>query len=146
GKLDSTDAANWDRHLDINLKAPAFLCREFAKRLAPGRPAHIVNMVDWRALRPGVGHLAYTVSKAGLVALTRILAQELAPHVQVTAIAPGPILPAPGMSDERFAALGRSIPLERTGQPDDIADALVYLLRSEFVTGEILQVTGGQHL
>ncbi|MFO1095996.1 MAG: SDR family oxidoreductase, partial [Planctomycetaceae bacterium] len=122
------------------------LCREFAKCLSPGRPAHIVNIVDWRALRPGVGHLAYTVSKAGLVALTRILAQELGPQIQVNAIAPGPILPAPGATPEQFAALGRSLPLQRTGRTDDIADALVYLLRSEFVTGEILEVTGGQHL
>lgn len=146
GTLAETDEANWDRHLNINLKAPAFLCREFAKCLAPGRTAHVVNIVDWRALRPGVGHLAYTVSKAGLVALTKILAQELAPRIQVNAIAPGAILPAPGASPEDFAAVGRSAPLQKTGTPGDVADALLYLLRSEYVTGEVLHVTGGQEL
>lgn len=146
GRLAETDEADWDRHLNINLKAPAFLCREFAKCLAPGRTAHIVNIVDWRALRPGVGHLAYTVSKAGLVALTKILAQELAPQVQVNAIAPGAILPAPGASAEEFAAIGRSTPLQRTGNAEEIADALVYLLGSAYVTGEVLHVTGGQQL
>ena len=146
GRLLETDTDNWDRHLDINLKGPYCLSRAFAAQLDGVRPAQIVNIVDWRALRPGVGHLAYTVSKAGLVTMTRILAQELAPQVQVNAIAPGAILPAPGTSPDDFAALGRSTPLQRTGNPDDIADALVYLLKSEYVTGEVLQVTGGQQL
>lgn len=146
GTLADTDEAHWDRHLSINLKAPAFLCREFAQARAPGSTGQIVNIADWRALRPGAGHLAYTISKAGLVALTGILAQELAPHVQVNAIAPGAILPAPGASPAQFAEIGRSTPLQRTGRPDDIADALVYLLRSEYVTGEVLHVTGGQQL
>lgn len=146
GRLSDTDGDNWDRHLDINLKAPYCLSRAFAAQLDGSRPTHIVNIVDWRALRPGVGHLAYTVSKAGLVAMTTILAQELAPQVQVNAIAPGAILPAPGASPAEFAALGRSNPLQRTGNPGEIADALVYLLKSEYVTGEILHVTGGQQL
>lgn len=146
GSLREMDETNWDRHLNINLKTPAFLCREFAKSLASGSPAHIVNIVDWRAERPGVGHLAYTVAKAGLVALTKSLALELAPQVQVNAIAPGAILPAPGASPEQFEALGRQAPLQRTGHPDDIADAVVYLLRSEYVTGEVMHVTGGQEL
>lgn len=146
GTLSDTDLENWDRHLDINLKAPALLCREFAKRLTPEQTGHIVNLVDWRGLRPGVGHLAYTVSKSGLASLTRVLAQELAPRIQVNAIAPGAVLPAPGDSPERFAAIGQQTPLRRTGQPDDVADALIYLLRSDFVTGEILHVTGGQQL
>jgi len=146
GTLAGTDEANWDRHANINLKSPVFLCREFAKLRDAGSPGHIVNIVDWRAMRPGVGHLAYTVAKAGLVALTKILALELAPQVQVNAIAPGAILPAPGASQEQFAAVGRQAPLQRTGHPDDIADALVSLLRSEYVTGEVLNVTGGQQL
>ena len=146
GRLSDTAPDNWDRHLDINLKAPYCLSRAFAARLAGDRPAHIINIVDWRALRPGIGHLAYTISKAGLVAMTRILAQELAPQVQVNAIAPGAILPAPDASAADFAALGLAAPLQRTGNPGEIADALVYLLKSEYVTGEILHVTGGQQL
>ena len=146
GTLSDTDADSWDRHLDINLKTPALLCRAFAGRDASRAGRQIVNILDWRAERPTTGHLAYTVSKSGLASLTRILAQELAPNVRVNAIAPGAILPGPGDSAEDFAAIGRQTPMQRTGTPDDIADALVFLLRSEFVTGEILHVTGGQQL
>jgi NAD(P)-dependent dehydrogenase (short-subunit alcohol dehydrogenase family) len=80
------------------------------------------------------------------VALTKSLALDMAPQVQVNAIAPGAILPAPGASQEQFEALGRQAPLQRTGHPDDIADAVVYLLRSEYVTGEVMHVTGGQEM
>lgn len=146
GSLVETDEAKWDRHLNINLKAPAFLSRELAKSVAPGRPAQIVNIVDWRAERPGSGYLAYTVAKAGLVALTKALALELGPQVQVNAVAPGAILPAPGASQEQFATLAEQSPLQRNGNPGDIADAVVYLLRSEYITGEVLHVTGGQEL
>lgn len=146
GRLADTDSENWDRHLEINLKAPFCLSREFAAQLGNSHSGQIVNIVDWRGMRPGTGHLAYTVSKAGLVALTKILALELAPRVQVNAIAPGPILPAPGHSPADFQAVGAATPLQRTGRPDDITDALVYLLKSEYVTGEILHVTGGEHL
>jgi NAD(P)-dependent dehydrogenase (short-subunit alcohol dehydrogenase family) len=146
GTLADTDPERWDRHLDINLKSPAFLCREFAGQLAREQTGHIVNLLDWRALRPGTGHLAYTVSKGALATLTRALARELGPQIQVNGIAPGAILPAPGDSQERFESVGRATPLQRTGRPVDVADALVYLLKSEFVTGEILHVTGGQEI
>lgn len=146
GDLLQTDERLWDRHQDINLKAPAFLSREFAARLPPGCGGHIVNIVDWRGERPGTGYLAYTVAKAGLVALTRSLALELAPHIQVNAIAPGAILPPPGESAELFQQRAAGIPLQRTGSPQAIVDALVYLLESEFVTGQVMAVTGGEDL
>lgn len=137
----------YDRHLAINLKAPFFLCREFVRRLPAGRQGHIVNLADWRAETPPADYVAYTLSKAGIVALTKALALQLAPWVQVNAIAPGAILPPPG-GDEASWRAGKlpDIPLRRTGSPDDIAAAAVYLIRSEFVTGEILHVTGGEHL
>lgn len=140
------DEYNWDRHQNINLKAPAFLCREFARQLPSDRRGHIVNVADWRGERPGTGYLAYTLAKAGLIALTRSLAQELAPHIQVNAIAPGAILPPPGESAEDFERRAAGIPLQRTGTPDDIVQALFYLLESEFVTGHVLHVTGGEEL
>lgn len=140
------DESNWDRHQNINLKAPAFLCREFANQLPESRRGHIVNIADWRGERPGSGYLAYSVAKAGLIALTRGLAQELAPRVQVNAIAPGAIMPPPGESAEEFQRRGAGIPLQRTGTPDDILQALLYLLESDFVTGHVLHVTGGEAL
>jgi NAD(P)-dependent dehydrogenase (short-subunit alcohol dehydrogenase family) len=146
GDLLHTDESLWDRHLDINLKTPAFLSREFAARLPPDRNGHIVNIVDWRGERPGTGYLAYTVAKAGLIAMTRGLALELAPRIQVNAIAPGAILPPPGESAESFQQRAAAIPLRRTGNPQAIVDAIIYLFESDFITGQVLTVTGGEDL
>lgn len=146
GSLDSTNSEQWHRHLNLNLASPVFLSQAFARQLPDGDRGDIINIVDWRALRPMPGHLAYTVSKAGLAAATKLLAQELAPHIRVNAIAPGAILPPPGGDDAAFRALAASLPLQRNGSPQDIADAMHYLLNSEFVTGEILHITGGQQL
>jgi len=146
GTMGETTDEDWDRHLTINLTAPFALCREFARRHTSGRRGHIVNIVDWRATRPAVGHLAYTVAKSGLLTLTKILARELAPDVQVNAIAPGAILPAADSGAGEFDRLAEQIPLRRTGQPTDIARTLLFLLNSDFVTGEILHVTGGEQL
>lgn len=146
GTLPSTTADHWRRHLAVNLEAPLFLCREFAKRRDATRPGGIVNVVDWRAQHPQAGHLAYTLTKAALVTLTQVLAQELAPDVQVNAIAPGAILPAPGATVAEFERQAETIPLQRTGNPADVAGAMLFLLQSEFITGEILHVTGGTEL
>ncbi len=146
GTLDSVDADHWQRHLDLNLAAPVFLSQAFARQLPEGLRGNIINIVDWRASRPVPGHLPYTISKAGLAALTKLLAQELAPRIRVNAIAPGAILPSAGGDQSAFQALKDHIPLHRTGTPQDIADAMLYLLHSEFVTGEILHITGGQQL
>ena len=144
--VDTTESL-YDRHLAINLKAPFFLCREFAARLGHDKPGWIVNLVDWRAETPPSDFLAYTLSKAGLVALTRGLALQLAPRVQVNAIAPGAILPPPGVAEAGWKAEKLpDIPLRRTGSAEDIADAALYLIGSNFITGEVLHVTGGEHL
>lgn len=145
--LVETSEELYDRHAAINLKAPFFLCREFMRRLPSGARGHIVNMADWRAETPPADFVAYTLSKAGIVALTKSLALQLAPGVQVNAIAPGAILPPPGglLEPWRNSKLPQ-IPLARTGSPDDIAAAVLYLVRSPFVTGEVLHVTGGEHL
>jgi len=140
-RLSDSTEADWDSHLDINLKSPFFLCQQFAEQLPPGQSGAIVNLVDWRAERAGAEHLAYRISKAGLVTLTECLALELAPAIQVNAIAPGAILPPPG-EDER----AQKAPLKRAGSPAEICQALLYLLRSDFVTGEVLTVAGGEQL
>ncbi len=144
--LTTTTDDNWQRHLAINLTAPFCLSRAFAQQHIAGISGQIINIVDWRATRPETGYLAYTVAKSGLVALTKILALELAPAVQVNAIAPGAMLPAPGAKPDDFNRLADRIPLRRTGHPSDLADALLFLLRSEFLTGEVIHITGGQHL
>jgi NAD(P)-dependent dehydrogenase (short-subunit alcohol dehydrogenase family) len=146
GLLEETTRDDLERHLRINLQAPLFLCQRFAAQLGAGGPGAIVNIADWRALRPQPGHLAYTLSKSALVCLTQILAQELAPRIRANAIAPGAILPPAGMSPSQFDKLGQFIPLGRTGTPGDIADAVLFLLRNDYVNGEVLHVTGGQQL
>jgi pteridine reductase len=146
GKWDDTTEANWNRHFAINLKSPFFLSQAFAKHVGPERPGHIVNIADWRGVRPGIGHVAYTLTKAALIAMTKSLALALAPNIQVNAIAPGMILPPPGKDQSYLERQAGKIPAQRVGSPQEIAQALLFLLRSDFVTGELIFVTGGQHL
>jgi pteridine reductase len=144
--LAHTTDASWDRHFAINLKAPFFLSQAFAAHVGLDRPAHIVNIADWRGLRPDTDYLAYSLTKAGVLAMTRGLALALAPNIQVNAIAPGAILPPPGKGPDHLAQLVPDIPLRRVGSPEEITKTLIYLLKSDFVTGETIFVTGGQHM
>lgn len=146
GHWHDTTEENWDRHFAINLKSPFFLSQAFAAQVRGGRNGHIVNIADWRGLRPGSGYLAYTLTKAGLIAMTQSLAQVLAPDIQVNAIAPGLILPPPGRDQAYLERKASQIPAGRIGSPADIAGALLFLLRSNYVTGELVHVTGGEHL
>jgi pteridine reductase len=146
GNWDDTTETNWDRHFAINLKSPFFLSQAFAAHVGPQRAGHIVNIADWRGARPGTDHVAYTLTKAALIAMTQILAQALAPNIQVNAIAPGMILPPPGKDQAYLERWARKIPAQRIGSPEEIARTLIFLLRSDFVTGELIFVTGGQHL
>ena len=146
GEWDDTTEAIWDRQFAVNLKAPFFLSQAFANHVGGDRPGHIVNIADWRGARPGTDHLAYTLAKSGLIAMTRSLALALAPNIQVNAIAPGLILPPPGATQAHLESLALGIPAQRAGSPHEVAKAMVYLLESDFVTGELIFVTGGQHL
>ena len=147
GEWDTTTEENWDRHHDINLKAPFFLSQAFARHVqAREGHGHIVNIADWRGVRPGTDHVAYTLTKVALVGMTRSLAQALAPAIRVNAIAPGLILPPPGAGPEFVERAAAAIPMERWGSADGIVKAVRYLLDSDFVTGDLLYVTGGEHL
>jgi pteridine reductase len=146
GSWDRTTEDNWDRHFDINLKSPFFLTQAFARHVGKDRAAHVVNIADWRALQPGVGYVAYTLTKAALVALTKSLALALAPNIQVNAIAPGLILPPPGLGPEYLEQYAPHIPAKRPGSPAEVTKALLCLLDADFCSGEILYVTGGEHL
>lgn len=146
GTWDDTTEANWDNHFAINLKSPFFLSQAFAVHVGRERAGHIVNIADWRGGRPGTGHVAYTLTKAALIAMTKSLAQALAPNIQVNAIAPGMILPPPGQDQAYLERWAHKIPAQRVGSREEVARALIFLLRSDFVTGELIFVTGGQHL
>ncbi|HEY6871295.1 MAG TPA: SDR family oxidoreductase [Geobacteraceae bacterium] len=145
GREEVTEAL-WDEQFSVNLRAPFFLARAFARRLGKEGSGAIVNIADWRAVRPGPDHIPYTLTKAGIVAMTASLALALAPRIRVNAIAPGAILPPPGEDESYLARLAERIPLRRHGGPADVAGALLYLLEAEFVTGQVLFVDGGEHL
>ncbi|HEX2188357.1 MAG TPA: SDR family oxidoreductase [Longimicrobiaceae bacterium] len=144
--FEDTDEATWDAALAVNLKAPFFL----TQLLAPGMRARgggaVVNLADLAGLQSWQGYAAHSVSKAGLVHLTRVAARALAPEVRVNAIAPGTVLPPEDFPEEEVRKLAERAPLERNGSPDDVVEALLYLLRADFVTGEVLVVDGGRML
>jgi len=147
GEWDTTTEENWDRHFAINLKVPFFLSQAFGRHVkARGTRGHIVNIADWRGVRPGMDHMAYTLTKVGVVGMTDSLALALAPEIQVNAIAPGLILPPPGANEAFVTRKAAELPLARSGSPEEIVKAVLYLLDSDFVTGELLYVTGGEHL
>jgi pteridine reductase len=143
--LANTDLDAWQRHLSINLTAPFLLSQAFAAMIPPDGHGRIVNILDWRALRPGADHLPYTISKAALAALTRSLAIALAPRVTVNGLALGAILPpSDGRVDDSILA---PVPAGRWGRLDEVGEALVFLLCGPaYVTGEILHLDGGRHL
>ncbi|MBF0134516.1 MAG: SDR family oxidoreductase [Magnetococcales bacterium] len=146
---DTVLGANWDdwnRHMALNLAAPFFLMSRFARQVPEGATGKVVNILDQRVMRPGKGYVSYTVAKSGLLSLTRMAALELAPNIQVNAIGPGAILPAAGGDTETFMQLSRSVPMGRPGSTDDITEALLFFLRQDYITGEMLCVDGGQHL
>jgi len=141
--LETTSTKDWERHIAVNLTAPFLLSQAFAKR-APA-DARIVNILDWRALRPGADHFPYTISKAGLAALTKSLAVALAPGITVNGLALGAVLP-PADRDVN-PEITRSIPAKRWSKEKEVEEALLFLLGGPaYITGEILHVDGGRHL
>lgn len=133
-------------HLSVNLLAPIFLSQQFIRQLGEGQRGHIINILDWRAQRPGADHLIYTSTKAALSSVTKSLALQLAPLIQVNGLAPGAILPPEDRTNWHEQRAITSIPLKRTGSPKALVDAINFLLDSDFITGEILNVSGGEEL
>ena len=135
----------WDDLMGTNLKAPLFLSQAAAPYLA-ARDGLILNIADIHGIRPLKQHTVYSPAKAGLIMLTQSLARELAPHVRVNAIAPGPVeFPEAGLTEEMKQAIIDKTLLKRRGSPDDIARAaLFFASEAPYVTGQILAVDGGR--
>lgn len=133
----------WDRTLDVNLKGPAFCAQAAARLMMPRGRGHIVNVADVIGLRPRPRYPHHSVAKAGLIMLTKVLAAALAPSIQVNAVAPGPVLKPARMSEKRWQAIGAASLLGRPGRPTDVAEAVLFLVCSDYITGEVLVVDGG---
>ncbi len=136
---------DWDFAIDTNLKGP-FLCALYGSRLMHKHGGgKIINIADWAGVRPYRDYLPYCVSKAGVIGLTKALAKELAPRIQVVAVAPGPILPPPEMTAAARRRIVQRVPLKRWGSPQDIANTVLFLIEgTDFMTGSTVFVDGGQ--
>jgi NAD(P)-dependent dehydrogenase (short-subunit alcohol dehydrogenase family) len=144
GSMISTTEEIWDASLDTNVKAPFFVAQAAAPMLRRSKGA-IVNFSDTGGILGWPGFVGHSVAKAGVINLTKSLAKALAPDVRVNAIAPGTITMS-GDPPEWEAAFVKLAPLQRTGKPSDIADAVVYLATAEFLTGHTLVLDGGRSL
>jgi len=144
--FEETTVAQWDEVLDLNLRS-VFFCTQGAAPALRAAHGKVINLADLGGLEPWPGYAAHSVSKAGVVMLTKVLARALAPDVTVNAIAPGTVLVPDSYSAAERDRLARATPLQRLGTPADATGAIVYLLeRGDFVTGETLVVDGGRLL
>lgn len=141
---ETLDESAWDLSMSVNLKAPYLLCVRLGGAMRARGQGTIVNVVDWSAERPYRDYLPYSVSKAGLVCLTRAAARELAPAVRVNAVAPGPVLLPEGTTPAQASAVRRVTPLG-LGTPEAVARAVRFLVEdATFTTGAVLHVDGGR--
>ncbi len=137
---------NWDDLFGSNVKAPYFLAQALAPALSQSNGC-IINMVDIHAQQPLADHSIYCMAKAALLMMTKSLARELAPTIRVNGIAPGAILwPSQQLAEADKAAILQQIPLQRTGTPDDIANTVLFLLQSPYISGQLIAVDGGRSL
>ena len=143
---DSADRTSWDAHMQPNLRAPFVLTQAFAKALPPGGEGVVINMLDQRVWSLTPHFVSYTLSKAGLWALTQSMALALAPRIRVNAIGPGPALPSPRQSPEQFARQCAATPLGRGTSPAEVAQAVLAILALPSMTGQMIALDGGQHL
>ena len=140
----SFTAQDWDRQMAINLRAPALLCRDFAAAVPASMQGCIVNILDQKIARPTPGFYSYTLSKLGLEALTQLAAQAYAPDVRVCAVAPGLTLPSGTQSQAQFDEAHGQTLLGKGATLEAIADAVLYLVSADQVTGQVIYVDGGE--
>jgi 3-oxoacyl-[acyl-carrier protein] reductase/pteridine reductase len=140
------DFTGWHRVLGVLLNGSIYLADAVAPMMQERGQGAMVNIVDLSAWKPFSGYVAHSVGKAGLLALTRQLALELAPEVNVNAVAPGPVLPPPDYSQEQIARVARRTLKGRWGAAQDVADVVRFLVEADYITGEVIVVDGGERL
>ena len=138
--------ASYDYHMDINLRAPVMLAQQLAGQLPESEAGHVINMIDQRVLNPDPTFFTYAMSKSALHWATKTMAQALAPQIRVNAVGPGPSLKHHTQTDKDFADEAGSTLLGTGSPPQSLLEAVQYLLKAEFVTGQMIAVDGGQHL
>ena len=137
---------SWDAHMDANLRAPLVLIQNFALALPADAEGVVINMIDQRVWSLTPHFVSYTISKAGLWALTQTMALALAPRIRVNAIGPGPALPSPRQTDAMFARQSASVPLGHGTSPTEVARAVLMILGLPAMTGQMIALDGGQHM
>lgn len=143
GTIRETGCDLFERHFNVNFKAPFFLTQAFAGNCDRG---HVINVLDTRVSRSNPHHAAYTLSKKALLELTKMAARELGPAIRVNGVSPGMILPPPGGVVDELERRSAALPLKRIGATDNLVAAVRFLLNNPFVTGECIYVDGGEHL
>lgn len=145
-KADTVTRTSWDRHIEANLRAPFVLSQAFARQYTHDSGGNIINLLDQRVWKLTPYFISYTVAKMGLWTLTRTLALSYAPRIRVNGIGPGPTLPSPRQSEEQFAQQSAAMPLGHGATPREIARAVLFILESPSMTGQMIALDGGEHL
>ena len=136
----------WDIHNNVNTKAPLLLSQSFAKLLPKKEPGVIINIIDQRVFSPRPDFISYSASKNSLFWLTKVLAQALSPKIRVCAIGPGPTLKGARQTDNDFKNQSQSVPLGNGSSPEDISQAIEFILNASSFTGQMITLDGGEHL
>jgi pteridine reductase len=144
--LEKITEHDWDANLDTNLKAPFFLSKFAGAAMRKRGAGKIINLGDWAGIRPYKDYLPYSVSKSALIGLTKALAKELAPEVQVNCIALGMVIPPENYTKEEVERLVNRTLTKQIGTPEDVARAVVFFCETDFATGAILKLEGGRLL
>ena len=145
--FDELTEQDWDRNIAVNLKGPYLGCWLFGMHMREQGRGKIINVADWAVDRPYKDHAPYFVAKGGIVTLTKVMAKELAPAVLVNAVAPGPILLSEDFTAETIRAVEKATLVKRVGNPEDIAQTMLYLIEgTDFVTGAVIPVDGGRQV
>jgi NAD(P)-dependent dehydrogenase (short-subunit alcohol dehydrogenase family) len=145
-RLESLTPASWLEGHDLTLGSPLFLTQALSSSLPKGEEGAIVNVTDVKTTRPDSAHFAYVLAKGGVDTLTRASALALAPAIRVNAVALGNILPPTGAADVGARSLALDVPLQRIGGAEAVAEAVLFLIKNDFITGEIVRLDGGAHL
>ena len=143
--LKSFSSKSWEHHLNVNLKAPAYLIKEFSKNIR-GKNNNIINIIDQRVFKLTPYFFSYTISKSGLYTLTKTSAMSLAPNIRVNGIAPGPTIKNQRQSEIHFKKQYLATPLKKQVDVNEISNAVDFFIKSSSITGQVLAIDSGQSL